>query len=158
MAAMTASTFKVNSEPSTGTGLLRPLESKSPRFIRWQVMELTFPLLPSIFRGATRYSILIPSSSAALISSSAAGISCLRRRYNIVTLAPRRNATRAASIAEFPPPITATFLPKESFPLNHLSSLALKSRKNSTPPNTFFKSSPGTPIFWLYCAPVARYM
>ena len=43
MAAMTASTPSVNSDPSMGTGFFRPLRSNSPSFIRWQAMPVTLP-------------------------------------------------------------------------------------------------------------------
>ena len=80
MAAMTASTDRVNSDPLTGTGRFRPLLSKSPSFIRSQLIPVTLPSVETIFSGATRYSILIPSCSAASISSAAAGMSWRRRR------------------------------------------------------------------------------
>jgi len=80
MAAITVSTLRVNSEPGMATGRLRPLESKSPSFWRRHSTPVTRPLEPTTRSGAMRYSILMPSCSAARISSAAAGMSSRRRR------------------------------------------------------------------------------
>ena len=59
-----------------------------------------------------------PSSIASSSSSRSAGIYLRLRRYTSVTFSTpsARFAARAASIAVFPPPTTATFLPSFSSP------------------------------------------
>jgi len=71
--------------------------------------------------GAAMVMSLTPSSSACSISSGIAGISRATADRRWFTSAPSRLAVRAASIAELPPPMTATFGPMAGFLPNAVS-------------------------------------
>ncbi len=64
-----------NSEPSRGTGFLRPEESGSPSFILWHLSAFSFPPSATIPTGAASSSISTPSCRASSISMGSAGIS-----------------------------------------------------------------------------------
>ena len=110
---ITRSTGISSIAPSMGTGERRPEASGSPRRIFCTRIRHTRPV------SSPRYSIGLwsvinstPSSLACFTSSTRAGISSSDRRYTSIALsAPIRRAVRTESIAVFPPPITATFLP-----------------------------------------------
>ncbi len=79
-AEMMVSTGTANSDPSTGTGRLRPDASGSPSAILRSVNVLrSFPE-DAIETGAQRYWMSTPSSSVSSISASEAGISSRVRR------------------------------------------------------------------------------
>ncbi len=89
---------------------------------------------------------LTPSSLACLISSKRAGSSFSVRLYSIETSSkPTLTAVLAASIATFPPPIIAAFLPilrgVAQSPLP--APMRLTRVRNSFAENTPFKFSPG---------------
>ncbi len=140
MAAITVSTGIVNSDPSMGMGLRLPPASNSPRDMRTHSIAWTLPAFSMMLFGATRVCIFTPSFSASAISSSYAGISSFSRRYSTKTsLAPILRADLAASIATFPPPITATFPSTfTAFPRFRLRRKVMPSRTPSAP-------SPGIP-------------
>ena len=150
IAMITVSTSMVNSEPSIGTGRLRPLSSGSPSSIRMHSMPVTFPFWERTLTGFTSILIAMPSTSASSTSVLSAGISVRERRYTMATsLAPMRLATLAASIAALPPPITATRFPILTFSPEFAR--CRKLRAFSTPS----ASSPGIPIVWPIPAPAA---
>ncbi|MBA7715262.1 hypothetical protein ES703_124303 [subsurface metagenome] len=74
---ISVSSSTVNSEPSIGTGLLRPDSSKSPIFILMNSQAFNFPFLVIILFGAVKYSNFIPSINEPSTSSLYAGISSI---------------------------------------------------------------------------------
>ncbi|MBA7701164.1 hypothetical protein ES703_109897 [subsurface metagenome] len=139
IAGMSVSNSSVNSEPLIGTGLLLPLSSKSPNFMRMHSTPMTFPFSAKILIGVTKNWISIPSSIAWSISSSKAGISFLVLLYSTVTFLQfiLLMATRAESMAAFPPPTIPTFSPSSAF----FPKLTVLSRSSAC--ITPFASSPG---------------
>ena len=112
---------------------------------------VTLPFSVRISFGPQELFTTMPSSSASVTSSSAAGIISLDSRQNMDTSEdPVRSAVLATSTATFPPPIT-TVLPDNFTP----SSFKLTRRKKSTPVSTPTASSPGTPVIRPPCAPIA---
>ena len=106
------------------TGLRRPLASGSPSSITSQVSTAPLSAL-----GASSSQNSTPSARARSSSSSSAGICFLVRRYTRRTFftPARRLATRAASMAVLPAPMTTTSSPSSSF-----SPLLAASRNSST--------------------------
>ena len=137
VAVMMVSAGKVNSEPSTGYGRLRPLASGSPRRISTALTASPSAVF-SISTGAERRSSSTPSATASSISSRFAGISSRPLLYITVTdSAPSLSAVRAASMAVLPPPTTITERPGL-----RLLPVAV-SRRNPMPLTTPSSSSPG---------------
>ena len=111
IASITVSYFSVNSLPSIGIGLRRPLSSGSPSLIFIQVILFTQPSSPLRLTGFSSSWKCMPSSTAWSSSSSLAGASPLVLLYIMWVSAPYRRAHLAASIATLPAPITATLSP-----------------------------------------------